>query len=190
VSKPATPLGRVMAECLRDAAAAQGLDYRDVAAMFGVKPHYVRRLFRGDVAASLAQLEWYAEALGCAFTTELTPKPTEVTVRIEHQTVPAADSASEGLVDLLTVDLGATSHADALRAAAGWFDRLSIGDDRGAAQGRGSEPGGNPDGDPRDRTPGRNGTMKFRQRQLLIIPLDRDPAAVTIHYPDHETSTG
>jgi transcriptional regulator with XRE-family HTH domain len=76
VSKPATPLGLLMAHCLRDAAAEQGLDYADVAAMFDVRKHYVRRLFRGDVAASLSQLEFYAAGLGLDFSVGLVPTPT------------------------------------------------------------------------------------------------------------------
>lgn len=79
MSKPATPLGRIMAECIRDAAAEQGLDYADVAEMFDVKKHYVRRVFRGDVAASLAQLEWLAAGLGCEFSVSLVPTPSTVT---------------------------------------------------------------------------------------------------------------
>jgi transcriptional regulator with XRE-family HTH domain len=67
MGKPATRLGRAMAAAIRDAASAQGLDYFDVAELFGVQPHYVRRLFRGDISASIGQLEIYALALGLTF---------------------------------------------------------------------------------------------------------------------------
>lgn len=72
VGKPATPLGRAMAAALRDAAAAKGLDHFDVADMFGVQPHYVRRLFKGEVTATIAKLEQYAHALGLEFNIFLT----------------------------------------------------------------------------------------------------------------------
>lgn len=65
VSTRACDLGRELAAAIQTAAAAQGLDYTDLARMLGVKPHYVRRLFRGDIAASVAQLETYAALLGC-----------------------------------------------------------------------------------------------------------------------------
>lgn len=72
MSKPATPLGRAMAAALRDAAAAKGLDHFDVADLFGVQPHYVRRLFKGDITATIAKLEQYAHALGLEFNVYLT----------------------------------------------------------------------------------------------------------------------
>ena len=64
VSTQACKLGRELAAAIKAAAGAQHLDHIDVAHMFGVKPHYVRRLFRGDVTASVAQLQTYATLLG------------------------------------------------------------------------------------------------------------------------------
>lgn len=72
MGNPATKLGRVMAAALRDAAAAKGMDYFDVAELFGVQPHYVRRLFKGDITATIAKLEQYAHALGLEYNVYLT----------------------------------------------------------------------------------------------------------------------
>lgn len=49
------------------------MDYADVAQMFGVGKHYMRRVFNGTVAASLPQLEWLAAALGHEFSVSLVP---------------------------------------------------------------------------------------------------------------------
>lgn len=73
MSRAACPLGLRMAEELRDCAAAHGMDYVDVAKMFGRRPHYVRRVFNGTVAASLPQLEWFAAMLGYEFPGLLVP---------------------------------------------------------------------------------------------------------------------
>ena len=71
MSLPATGLALRMAKVLEDAAQQRGCDYATVAHRIGVKPHYVRRVFKGDVTASLAQLERLAAAIGCAWQIEL-----------------------------------------------------------------------------------------------------------------------
>jgi len=53
-----------MAVELHDACEARGMSYVELAEMIGTDKHYVRRVFRGDITASTAQLERMAHALG------------------------------------------------------------------------------------------------------------------------------
>lgn len=71
MSRQATGLALLMVQTLEQAARQRGWDYVKLAGHFGVKPHYVRRIFKGDVAMSLDQLERYAAAIGCEWRPEL-----------------------------------------------------------------------------------------------------------------------
>jgi hypothetical protein len=71
MSRQATGLALAMAKALEEAARQRGWDYVKLADHFGVRPHYVRRVFNGDVAVSLDQLDRYAAAIGCEWRPEL-----------------------------------------------------------------------------------------------------------------------
>lgn len=60
---------------LREARERAGLSQADVAAHLGITQSYVSRVERGDQNITLSACEAFARAVGCIFSTVLTPSP-------------------------------------------------------------------------------------------------------------------
>lgn len=73
--KPRDHDGIAFGRRLREAREQAGLSQADVAARLGITQSYVSRVERGDQNITLSACEAFARAVGCIFSTVLTPKP-------------------------------------------------------------------------------------------------------------------